>query len=279
MADGALGLASALIYPPESYASTEELVALCTTAASYGGRYISHLRDEGAGLLTAIDELIRIADVAGLPAEIYHLKASGQPNWPLMPAALEQIENARSRGAAITADVYPYAASSTGLTSVIPDIYHEGGPAALYDRLADPAARRTIRQAIIDAGRWGDADNAGDVLILGVQRPEHRACQGMTLQNLAERRGVEPVDAALDLIRDDRSRITVAFFSMSEDNLTAELTHPWVSICSDARHRSHQKASSCSRRPIPAPTGPSPACWAGMYARRVCSNSPMRSIG
>lgn len=234
MADGALGLASALIYPPESYASTEELIALSETVAAYGGGYISHMRDEGAGLIGAIDELVRISDRAGLPAEIYHLKASGQPNWPLMDEALERIETARCRGAPIGANVYPYTASSTGLTSIIPPEFHEGGATALYDRLADPAARDAIRQAILQAGRWGDADAAKDIAILGVQQPQNRAFQTMTLQAVAEHRGVHPVDAALDLIRDDRSRVSVAFFSMSEDNLVQQLRRPWVSVGSDA---------------------------------------------
>lgn len=234
MADGALGLASALIYPPESYATTDELIALCRTVATYGGHYISHLRDEGAGLIDAIDELIRIGDDAGLPAEIYHLKASGRANWPLMSDALDRIEQARHRGSAITADVYPYTASSTGLTSVIPAEYHVGGADALYDRLTDATARDAIRQAVVETSHWGDADAADDVLVLGLQRPENRDVQAMTLSAIAEQRGVEPVDAALDLIRDDRSRVTVAFFSMSEDNLGCQLRRPWVSICSDA---------------------------------------------
>lgn len=234
MADGALGLASALIYPPESYASTEELIALCRTVASHGGRYVSHLRDEGAGLVDAIDELVRISEDAGLPAEIYHLKASGRANWPLMTDALDRIERARDRGLAITADVYPYTASSTGLTSVIPPEYHSGGADALYDRLGDPHARREIRQAVVDTSNWADPDAADDVLILGLQRPDNRGYQGMTLQAIAAQRDVAPVDAALDLIRDDRSRVTVAFFSMSEDNLRSQLRRPWVSICSDA---------------------------------------------
>lgn len=233
MDDGALGLSSALIYPPESYASTEELIALCEVVASYGGMYISHMRSEGVGVLDAVAELLRISREGGLPAEIYHLKASGRPNWALMPEVLERLEAARASGAPISADVYPYTASSTGLTSVIPPRFHEGGPTALYDRLADPATRRTIREALIETGRWGDTDSADDVLILGVQRDEHRGYQGMTLSDVAAARGTDPFDAALDLIRDDRSRISVAFFSMSEDNLRTQLRHPWVGIGSD----------------------------------------------
>lgn len=233
MADGALGLSSALIYPPESYASTEELIALCEVVASYGGMYISHLRSEGVGLPAAVEELLRISREAGLPAEIYHLKASGQANWGLMPEVLERLEAARAAGAPVSADIYPYTASSTGLTSVIPSQFHQGGPTALYDRLADPEARRSIRRSLVETGRWGDTDSADDVLILGVQRDEHRRYQGMTLSAVATERGTDPYDTALDLIRDDRSRVSVAFFSMSEDNLRTQLRLPWVGIGSD----------------------------------------------
>ncbi|MQA84075.1 MAG: amidohydrolase family protein [Streptosporangiales bacterium] len=233
MADGALGIASALIYPPESYISTEELVAVCEVAASYGGIYISHMRDEGAGLLTALDELLRISREAKLPAEIFHLKASGRRNWQLMDEALERVESARAGGAPITADVYPYTASSTGLASVIPPRYHEGGPAALYDRLADPETRRSIRQDLLTVGRWGDTDRAEDVLILRLEREENRRYQGMTLSAIAEARGTDPIEATLDLIRDDRSRVGAAFFSMSEDNLRTQLRRLWVGIGSD----------------------------------------------
>ena len=233
MADGALGVASALIYPPESYSTTEELVAICEVAASYGGIYISHIRNEGAGLLAAADELLRISREAQLPAEIFHLKAAGRKNWPLMDQALERIERARAGGARVTADVYPYTASSTGLTSVIPQRYHAGGLDVLYDRLADAGTRRSIRQDLLASGLWGDTDHADQVLVLNVLRDEHRRYQGMTLSALARERGTDPIEAALDLIRDDRSRVGAAFFSMSEDNLRAQLARPWVGIGSD----------------------------------------------
>ncbi|MGH3472827.1 MAG: N-acyl-D-amino-acid deacylase family protein, partial [Nocardioidaceae bacterium] len=233
MADGALGLASALIYPPESYASTDELVALCTTVASYGGMYISHLRDEGTRLLAAVDELIHISQEAGLAAEIFHLKASGRANWDTMPRVLERIEEVRADGLAITADVYPYIASSTGLTTAIPDRFHEGGAEALYDRLDDDVSRAAIRQALLDAGKWGDAESADEVLILGVRSPELRGYQGMTLRAVSEERRTDPIDTVLDLIRTDRTRVTVAFFTMSEHNLREELRRSWVGIGSD----------------------------------------------
>ncbi|MGH3501000.1 MAG: N-acyl-D-amino-acid deacylase family protein [Nocardioidaceae bacterium] len=250
MADGALGLASALIYPPETYCSTEELVALCKEVAAYGGIYASHIRSEDAHLAEAIDELVGISAEAGLPAEVFHLKASRRPYWKSMPGVLARLEQVRSQGARVTADVYPYTASSTGLTSVIPAEFHEGGAEALYDRLADPTTRETIRSAIVDTARWPDEQGADEVLILGVRREHNVQYQGLTLQQVAEMRGTDPVEAALELIADDRSRVTVAFFTMSEDNLREQLTRPWVGVASDGSSMAPEGVS------LHAPTHP-----------------------
>lgn len=233
MADGALGIGSSLIYPPGAYASTAELTALCRTAARYGGRYASHVRNEGAGLLGAIDEFVGICRDAGLPGEQWHLKAAGSDNWDLMDPAIDRLERAREAGLPITADVYPYTASSTGLTTIIPDRYHEGGPAALYARLADPGVRAEIGAELATTRRWGDVANADGVLVLHVTKEENRRFQGRTLTQVAAERGTHPIDAALDLIAADRSRVGVAFFSMSEDNLRKALRRPWVAISSD----------------------------------------------
>jgi N-acyl-D-amino-acid deacylase len=233
MADGALGIGSSLIYPPGSYASTAELTALCTTAGAPGGRSASHVRNEGAGLLAATEEFVAICREAGLPGEHWHLKAAGSGNWGLMDGAIEALEKARQDGLPVSADVYPYTASSTGLTTVIPDRFHEGGAEALFDRLADPGGRAEIRESLMSAGRWGDVATADGVLILHARTEANRRYQGLTLAQVAADRGCEPVDAALDLIASDRSRIEVAFFSMSEDNLRKALRLPWVSVCSD----------------------------------------------
>jgi N-acyl-D-aspartate/D-glutamate deacylase len=233
MSDGALGIGSSLIYPPGSYASTAELTALCATAAGYGGRYASHVRNEGAALLAATDEFLTICRNAGLPGEHWHLKAAGTGNWSLMDGAIERLEQARAAGLPVTADVYPYTASSTGLTTIIPDRFHEGGAQALYDRLADPRQRAEIRAALMAAGRWGDVATAEGVLVLHAQTEANVQYQGQTLAQVAATMGCDPIDAALDLIGSDRSRIGVAFFSMSEDNLRKALRLPWVSICSD----------------------------------------------
>lgn len=233
MADGALGIASALIYPPGSYASTAELTELCRVAAGYSGCYASHIRSEGADLHGALGEFLAICREAGLRGEVFHLKAAGRAHWDKMDGAIELIERARSDGAPVTADVYPYPASGTGLTSIIPDQYHEGGSQALYDRLADATTRAQIRADLMGAGRWGDVNEAGSVLVLQVAAEQNRHWQGRTLADIADARGVEAVDAALDLIASDRSRVGSVFFSMSEENLRKALRRPWVSISSD----------------------------------------------
>lgn len=233
MADGALGVATALIYPPETYGSTEELIALCRAAAPYGGGYISHMRDEGARLPEAVEELIRIGREAEVPAEIYHLKASGEGNWHLMAPVLARIEEVRAAGQAVKANVYPYTASSTGLTSIIPDRFHVGGSEALYDRLADPTARAEIAEDLRSRRRFGDTEAADRVLVLGFRNAEFAHLQGKSLTEISAERGTDPVDTALDLIAADRSRVTVAFLSMSEDNLREQIRRDWVGFGSD----------------------------------------------
>jgi N-acyl-D-amino-acid deacylase len=233
MADGALGIASALIYPPGSYAATGELASLCEVAAAYGGCYASHVRGEGEQLHEALGEFLRIVREAGLPGEVFHLKASGRPNWHLMDGAISLIEEARSAGLPVTADVYPYTASSTGLASIIPGRYHEGGAVALYDRLGDPRTWAAIRAELSSSGRWSRVTEAEDVLILRVTAEENRTWQGRTLAEVAAARGTDPVETAMDLIASDRSRVQAAFFSMSEENLRAALRRPWVAISSD----------------------------------------------
>jgi N-acyl-D-amino-acid deacylase len=232
MADGALGIASALIYPPGSFASTDELTDLCRVVAEHGGCYASHIRDEGPRLHEAIAEFLAICRGASVTGEVFHLKAAGPDNWGLMDGAIGLLETARAAGEPVTADVYPYTASSTGLTVVIPQRYHEGGKEALYERLADPATRSEIRRDL-SSGRLGDVDDAGNIIILQVNDPANRDCQGKTLAEVARDRGTDPVDAAMDLIASDRSRIQVAFFSMAEDNLRSALGRPWVGISSD----------------------------------------------
>ena len=233
MADGALGIASALVYPPGSYAGTSELASLCEVAAAYDGCYASHIRSEREQLHAALGEFLGIIRTTGLRGEVFHLKAMGPQNWHLMDGAIALIAEARSAGLPVTADVYPYTASSTGLTSIIPDRYHEGGPVALYGRLGDAEIRAAIRAELAASGRWGDGTEAESVLILRVVAEENRKWQGRTLAEVAAARGTDPVEAAMELIASDRSRIQAAFFSMSEENLRAALRRPWVGISSD----------------------------------------------
>jgi N-acyl-D-amino-acid deacylase len=265
MADGALGIASALIYPPGSYAAAAELTEICKVAAKYDGVYASHIRSEGEDLHGAIEEFLTICRDAGLRGEMFHLKAAGRLHWDKMDGAIERLERARAAGQPVTADVYPYPASSTGLTSIIPDRYHEGGAEALYDRLSDPRARSQIRAELQRSGRWGDVTEADSVLILQVTSDENRRYQGRTLADIAAERGTDPIETAMDLIASDRSRVGVAFFSMSEDNLRKALLRPWVAISSDGSSMAPEGAF------LAAPTHPrsygSFARVLGHYAR------------
>jgi len=265
MADGALGIASALIYPPGSYASTAELTDLCRVVAGYGGCYASHIRSEGDGLEEAVAEFLSICREADVRGELFHLKAAGRDHWDKMDAAIELIEQARAAGQPVTADVYPYPASSTGLTTIIPDRYHEGGVEALYDRLTDPAVRAQITADLSTSHRWGDVTEADNVLILHCSAAQNRMWQGRTLADIAAERGVDPVEAALDLIASDRTRVECAFFSMSEENLRKALRRPWVCVVSDGASMAPEGAF------LTAPTHPrsygSFARVLGHYAR------------
>ncbi len=232
MEDGALGVGSALIYPPGSFADTGELIAICEAAAPFGGIYASHVRNEGAGLVEAIGELLTICRAAGVRGEIWHLKAAGSANWPLMDEAIETIENARGAGDLVGADVYTYTASNTGLTPYVPDRYLEGGLPALFDRLDDPTVRDEILAGVRE--RALSRRSPDDVLILRLENEDLRHFQGRTLRQAADELKIDPLEAVLELIRLDRSRVGVAYFSMSEDNLRTQIALPWVAFGSDA---------------------------------------------
>ena len=239
MAAGALGIGSSLIYPPAFFASTEELIEMCRAAAPYQGKYISHMRNEGLGLLDGIEELVRISREAGVPAEIYHFKASGRDAWPLKARAVERVAAARAEGLAVTADMYTYTAGATGLSSCIPPWFHAGGQEKLFERLADPAIRKEIRTAI-ETSRQGwenlyaNAAGPENILILQTRNPELRHYQGKTLARIAAAEGKDPIEALMDLVLRDRSRIGTAYFMMSEENVRLGLQQPWVSLGSDA---------------------------------------------
>lgn len=242
MREGALGLSSALIYPPATYHRFEELVALAHAAGEYGGVYISHIANEGTGIESAVADFLDLADLASVRAEIYHLKVAGRSNWHKLDGVIEMIEDARRDGLHITADMYTYPYSGTGLDVCIPPWAHEGGFTKLLERIADPETRARIkadmeRLADTDGGLWENmyADNSPENILLAGFRKEHlRPLQGRTLADVARERGTSPKDTLLDLIAEDESRVFALYFSMSEDNLRRQVTLPWVSFCSDA---------------------------------------------
>ncbi len=227
MEEGALGVGSSLIYAPAYYASTDELVALAEVAAEYGGMYISHLRSEGEELLEAIDELIEIARRAGTRAEIYHLKASRPENWGKLEAAIARVEAARAAGLEITADVYPYPASATGLNAPMPPWVQEGGHEAWVERLKDPGIRARVREEM-------DLIDPAKILLVDFKSEALKPLTGQTLAEVAAARGTSPEDTAMDLVIEDDSRVGAIYFSMSEDNVRRKLALPWVSLGSDA---------------------------------------------
>ena len=239
MKEGALGVASSLIYPPGSFAKTDELIALSKVAAEYDGMYISHMRDEGANMLEALQELITIAREANIRAEIYHLKSSGQANWPLFDQAVEMVEKARAEGLQITADVYTYPAGSTGLNAAIPPWVQEGGFEASIERMKDPVLREKIAAEMLEnSSEWenmylgpGTPDN---ILLVGFKSEALKPLTGKTLGEIARMRGTDPRMTAMDLIIEDDSRIGTVYFSQSEDVVRKAVALPWVSFNSDA---------------------------------------------
>lgn len=238
MREGALGVGSALIYAPGAYAQTGELTALATAAGEFGGGYISHLRSEGDRFLEALDELIGIARNAGVPAEVHHLKAAGEANWPKMGAAIERIDAARAQGLAITANMYTYTAGATGLDAAMPPWVQEGGLDGWIERLRDPAIARRVMQEMRAPGRdWENlyhaSGSADRVLLIGFKSEALKPLTGRTLAEVARMRGVTPEEAAIALVIEDHSRVSTAYFLMSEDNVRLGLSQPWVSIDSD----------------------------------------------
>jgi N-acyl-D-amino-acid deacylase len=235
----ALGIGSSLIYAPAFYASTEELIELCKVAAGYRGKYISHMRSEGNRLLEAVDELIRISREAGIPAEIYHLKAAGKANWSKMDQAIAKVEAARKAGLKITADMYTYTAGSTGLDAAMPPWVLDGGYDAAYARLKDPETRKKIATAIRNGGSdWENlylaAGSADRVLLVEFKSDALKPLTGKTLADAAKLRGEDPIETIMNLVLEDRSRVGTVYFMMSEDNLRKQIKLPWVSFGSDA---------------------------------------------
>ncbi|MGE0452231.1 MAG: amidohydrolase family protein [Vicinamibacteria bacterium] len=239
MEAGALGIGSSLIYAPSVYASTEELIELCKAAAPYQGKYISHMRSEGDRLMEAVDEVIRIAREAGVPAEIYHLKAGGERNWPRIDQVIRKIDAARAEGLKITADMYTYTAGATGFDACLPPWAREGGFEKLLSRLADPEIRPRVAAEMRAAGAgWENlcelAGTPERILLLSFEKEPLRPLQGKTLAEAAKARGKDWAETAIDLVIEDRTRVGVGFFLMSEENVRKQIRQPWMSFGSDA---------------------------------------------
>lgn len=238
MQEGAVGMSAALIYPPATYQSTEELIALCEVVAEYDGMYISHIRSEGSQFMEALNEIIRIVRETGVTGEVYHLKAAGKMNWHKMDTAIEMIEAARAEGLKLTADMYTYPFSGTGLASCIPAWAHDGGFEKLIERLQDSDTRAKIKAEMnLPTDDWENMfyENGADgILLAGFAKPELRKYQGKTLREVMEERGTSADDTVIDLLLEDRSRIFTLYFSMSDDNLRKQVQLPWLSFCSDA---------------------------------------------
>jgi N-acyl-D-amino-acid deacylase len=237
MEDGALGVTTALIYAPNEYAKTPELIALAQESALCGGMYIAHMRSEGDRLLEAVDETIEIARASGAPAEIYHMKESGRSNWGKLDAFIVKVEAARASGTRITADMYVYTAGATGLDAAMPPWVQDGGLEAWVARLKDPAIRaRVIAEMRQRPKDWENLYwHAGPegILLLGFKTEALKPLTGKTLAEAAQLRGESPEDTAVDLVIEDGTRIEVAYFLMSEDNVRRQTTLPWVGFGSD----------------------------------------------
>jgi N-acyl-D-amino-acid deacylase len=236
MRDGALGVGSSLIYAPALYAATDELVALSEVAAQFGGMYISHIRNEGNRLLEAIDELVEISRRSGAAAEIWHFKASGASNWAKQAAAIERVEAARAAGLRVTADMYTYPASSTGLDATMPGWVQEGGHRAWVERLRDPAVRSRLRGELSTASARAENEflSAEKILLVGFRNPALRELTGKSVAQVAAMRGRSVEDTIMDLVVEDDSRVQCVFFTMSEDNVRQAIRLAWMSFCSDA---------------------------------------------
>jgi len=270
MRDGALGVGSSLIYAPAFYARTPELVALMQAAAPYGGMYISHMRSEGNRLEEAVDELLTISRESGARAEIYHLKAAGESNWPKMDRVLARIDSARAAGAEITADIYPYPAGATGLDAAMPPWVQAGGYAEWAKRLRDPAIRaRLKREMSTPTNEWESlllaAGSPDRVVLVGFKADSLKPYTGKTLAEVARMRGTSPEETAMDLVERDGSRVGTIYFLMSEENIARQIAKPWTSVGSDAASQAPEGAFLKSR-PHPRAYG-SFARFLGKYVR------------
>ena len=240
MKEGVLGMTTALIYPPSSYASTAELIEVAKVAAEYGGIYATHQRDEGKGLTEAVSETIAIAEGAGIPAEIFHFKAAYSPGWgTLINEAIDVVEAARARGVDIAADLYPYTAGGTGLEATIPSWAHEGGNEALKERLRDPDTRARLKGEVETGspGWWNIVESSGgwdNVVMVNARNEDNTHLEGRSIQDIADELGKDPRDTAWDLVLEGDGRVMAIYHMMDEGDIVSAIKRPWVSIGSDA---------------------------------------------
>ncbi len=270
MADGAVGLSSALIYAPGAFATTDEIIALAKAAAPYDGLYISHIRSEGNRLLEAIDELITISSEAGIRGEFFHLKAAGEANWPKQQLVLDRIEAARNAGVRVSANMYPYTAASTSLTAIMPPDVMEDGHDAWVARLSDPIQRAEIKARILETqDEWENFYQlAGDperIVLVGFRNDSLQMYSGLSLAEIARRHGKDPIDTAMDLVVMDDSRVGAVYFLMSEENVRSIMSKDWVSFGSDSGSFAAE-GDQLLRKPHPRAYG-SFARVLGHYAR------------
>jgi dihydroorotase/N-acyl-D-amino-acid deacylase len=240
MRDGAVGLSTALQYTPAPYAKTEELIALASEAAKFGGVYASHIRNEGDEEFTALDEAFRIGREAHIPVRIWHLKAAGKPNWGRMPQVIERIDAARREGLDVAANTYAYTAWFNTFSAIIPPWAHDGGDKKLIERLKDPAMRARIRKEMETPGgnwdnEWQEVPGPEAIMVAVVQNPKLLPLQGKTIAEIAKLWHKDPIDTIFDLLIEDEAFTSVAVFAMSEPDVTLALQQPWVSICNDSQ--------------------------------------------
>jgi len=238
MLDGAFGLTTALIYAPNTYAETEELIELAKVAGNHGGIYTAHIRSEGNQFIEAIDETLRIGREGKLPVKIHHLKAGGQPNWHKMDIAIDKIEALRREGVPVTADMYNYVAGATGLDASMPTWVQAGGYDKWAERLKDPEIRARVKAEM--ATNAQDWENLGyfagpeGMMFIGFKNDDLKKYMGKTLAEVAADRGQDPLDTMIDLVIEDGSRVGTVYFLMSEENLKKQIRQPWVMFGSDA---------------------------------------------
>jgi N-acyl-D-amino-acid deacylase len=263
MEEGAFGLSTSLQYVPDRFASTEEIVALAKVARRYGGSYITHQRSESHAIDQSLDEVFRIAREAEIPAQIYHLKTSGRPNWGRMAAVLKRIEDARAAGLDVSADQYPYIAGQNGLDANLPLWVRDGGRDLMIERLKDPAVRARVKADVSkDDPSWENqylgAGGPAGILIVSVVNPALKKYEGRTIEQIAKAESKDPVDVIMDVVSADRGNTSNVIFIMSEDDVRLALKHPLVSLCTDSgasakdgifsQERSHPRAWGSAAR-------------------------------